>query len=594
MNLNNVGIRRRLVISFSGIIAMLAIIGVVAITNLISINDNLAHIFKINLPAIDYIIEADRDLQQLLVAERSMIFTSVKSDQFQELIDAYEKNLAQAEERVGKYALLASSDHEQKILETYYSAREEWAKLSRQVVDGRMEDSRQGRTLALDLTLGIANEKFEEMRNYLDELTGYNLDEAAKQERNAKRSFVLAITVFLILLIVSVIGGVALSVLISNSITKPLKSVIDVSEKIAEGVLPDELIQVKGNDELATLGTVFNKIVSYLKEKGHELEQIAVGDLTVEVNHLSESDQFANTFDKMLVALNDSLMQVRASTEQVSVGADQISQTSQSLADGASVQASTLEEISAALNEISGQAEENTTHSENARTKAEESRKVALAGNEHIEKVVQAMDEINASADSIKSIVKSIDDIAFQTNLLALNAAVEAARAGQHGKGFAVVADEVRNLAHRSAESAKTTTDKVEEAIRSIGEGNRLVGESAEQFKKILTGTGEIATLMGDIASASNDQANSLKETKVSLVQIDEVTQNNAASAEENASTSEELMSQSETLKAMVGRFRLHGVKNGESNLNIDHVELPDYSQGAAGGFPVNNEYGEY
>lgn len=237
---------------------------------------------------------------------------------------------------------------------------------------------------------------------------------------------------------------------------------------------------------------------------------------------------------------------------ELSAASNQVSQSSQELAEGASEQAASVEETSASLEEMGAMTRQNTDSSKKANSLAQETKQAAEEGDEHMDKMLTAIKDLDASSEETSKIIKTIDEIAFQTNLLALNAAVEAARAGEAGQGFAVVADEVRSLAQRAAEAAKNTAELIDGSKENTKRSVQMVDEVAEALQSITGKARQVNELVGEITAASEEQNQGIGQVNTAMSQIDQVTQSIASNAEESASASEELNAQADTLMQTV------------------------------------------
>ena len=291
-------------------------------------------------------------------------------------------------------------------------------------------------------------------------------------------------------------------------------------------------------------------------------QTVAAGDLTddVEVHTKQETGQFLAALKSMSANLSSIVGSVRASTDTIATASSQIAAGTLDLSSRTEQQASSLEETASSMEELASTVKQNTDNARQANALAVAASEIASKGGAVVSKVIVTMGAINDSSKKIADIIGVIDGIAFQTNILALNAAVEAARAGEQGRGFAVVASEVRNLAQRSAAAAKKIKTLIVNSVAQVDAGGKLVDEAGATMSNVVDSVRRVTDVMAEIMAASHEQSVGIDQVNQAVLQMDEVTQQNAALVEEAAAASSSLQDQAVELTHLVSTFKLREV----------------------------------
>ena len=364
--------------------------------------------------------------------------------------------------------------------------------------------------------------------------------------------FILFEIVFLVIFMTAIVSFVLRSVRVN------LTMIESASKELANGSATEKLEKIN-NDEFGAVIDEFNRLIHNNKEEAAIMEEVADGNLMVDVKPKSDRDILGNSLKQLVERNKDSLIQIREGAVQVEISAGEVASASEALAQGSTEQASAIEQITASIDDIAEKTKNNAKKADEAADLVSKAIISMKKGNEQMEEMVSAMNEINVSSENISKIIKVIDDIAFQTNILALNAAVEAARAGDAGMGFAVVAEEVRNLAAKSSAAAAETAEMIEDSIKKIHMGTTIADDTMKSIEEISTVVSESENIINGIAEASNYQATAIEQIDQAVSQVSQVVSNNSATSEECAAASLELSGQAKRMRDLLSVYQLDG-----------------------------------
>lgn len=356
--------------------------------------------------------------------------------------------------------------------------------------------------------------------------------------------------------------SIAMSFIASRSINKIMAEMSTAVNKLSKGELDVE-ITIHSKDAIGELAQSLKSacatIKMYISDISEHLRIMGDGDFSQDItlDYIGDFASIKEGLEEITRDMNRTVSVLHISAEQVSTGAEQLAGGAQELAQGATQQASSVEELSAIINDVAEKVRRSAEHIGLVSGYAREAGDGVRYSNEQMEKMLEAMRDINKSSSNIQKIIKAIDDIAFQTNILALNAAVEAARAGSAGRGFAVVAEEVRNLAVKSAQAANQTTQLIEGSMQKVRAGSKIADETAEALSNIVEKISLVQDATEQINAASKEQDKSITQILIGIEQVSTIVHTNSATAEESAAASEELSGQAAILRQETTNFKL-------------------------------------
>lgn len=329
----------------------------------------------------------------------------------------------------------------------------------------------------------------------------------------------------------------------------PITMTADYLDRIAKGDIP-ESITTEYNGDFNAIKDNLNMLIAAMNDIARLANEMATGNLLVEVRERSERDTLMQALNTMSTRLKDVVTQVKLAADTVTSSSQQLNLGAEQMSQGASQQAAAAEEASASMQQMAANIRQNADNALQTEKIAKQSVAYAEEGGNVVAETVVAMQQITKK-------ILIIQEIASQTRLLSLNATIEAARAQEHGKAFTVVASEVRKLAD--------TTKIAAEEIDELASSSRSISERAGQMlSNLVPNIQRTAELVQEISAASSEQHTGTEQINRAIQQLDQVIQQNAATSEEMASTASQLANQAEDLQRAIAFFAVGDVDQEE------------------------------
>lgn len=450
------------------------------------------------------------------------------------------------------------NDKEQELINNIKSDIESYEQVKDRIIELGMNNKT---AQASQLLRGQGNPAMDLLTVDISELLSIKIEQCNLLINRLNRLRIIFVMIILATIALSVIFAMKSSKYLSDVIGNPIIKMSKIAKRICDGDLDVE-IQCESNDEIGELAQSFSKMViaikSYISEISSILGDISNGNLncSIEEEYKGNFIEIRKSLENIIISINDIFENIGQATIDVKANSEKAAEMAELLFNGSKNEKDAVRELCISIDQINKQVNKNADNAVNTSTITNTLAANIENSNIMMDKVIEAMENIENSSKSIITIMNTINDIAERTNLLALNAAIEATRAGDLGSGFAVVANEVKGLASQSADAARETNNIIKESMKAVNNGKLLVYDTANTLNESLKNVSKTRELSEYIEDSSKEQYESIAIVNERINKITETINRTVEVAENSAISSEELKSQSSKLEMMINKFK--------------------------------------
>jgi methyl-accepting chemotaxis protein len=506
-------IATKLIVGFVGVLLLTAFLGLFSMAQLAKVNTAADELGNDWMPSAIEAMGMKESVSRMR-SQEAQLSTAESPEEVKKYQERTDEAIAQFRKHHTASLKYADQPGEKKVLDDTLSAFNEYVQISSKISAFAKEGNSAEAVALLRSDSSKANKKLREM---VDKTVEDHIAGGQKAFAESTATYKRAQTWVVAVIISAIVVGLILATWLARIVSAPLQEAVELAESIAHGDLTKTIVPSSS----------------------------------------CETGQLIQALSDMNTSLLQVVSEVRTGTDQIHDAATSIANGNMDLSQRTEEQASSLEETASSMEEITSTIKHNSDNARQANILSQSATAVAEKGGSVVSEVVTTMNSINESSRKIVDIISVIDGIAFQTNILALNAAVEAARAGEQGRGFAVVASEVRSLAQRSASAAKEIKELINDSVEKVGQGSRLVDTAGSTMQEVVESVKRVSDMISEITAAGQEQSTGVDQINNAIMQMDSVTQQNAALVEEAAAAAATMQEQAENLVKVVSVFKL-------------------------------------